>query len=876
MKDFFQGFIENTDLQTITQTDFKNHIAGHFNLHGSFYLPLTKTAGKQAMVMHLRIDKVNGHTTGDVFRKEVLDQPNPKPDFSIVSESYLGAADSGALHASGWDRVVYVLCDVFMSTDDGQVDAAAHDKAVLRFCVSDSTISDTVIAKLDARGEEDHAIQDSGHRALRHWAFRRMVFEYDLGFADMDGGGGVAAGHSGTIQNQLRALLGDGIRDHDGLPVKDRDIAQRYVENALGKLQIEFKGKQMEPEGADVIPELRFSAPAMHARYGGGRASLTAAQTRLEPRRPTATPAGTVDAPSPAAADPYLGLRPWRYAIHFAKQGMLGADGPSSTIARTIGFADTFGATPVRSKVIVYLDTFLQQILPPGGSVAADWNFDDPEHVSYFRRHMVFALMHETGHLLNIHHPWNRDIGNCTEMFADPDELSWLSYGQIYPKGAIGERVLAKWQDAANDDATRQKTLRIKLAKRTAFYRRFFAERAAYASEEIKFIHNAPYLHIAPGMVDLGACGQPALEIDDKNDTNVDGHKLLLEVDKAAHEIADFAFNDRTEKVVQLWNYPTKPERPFSIGFEPLHATVSLTSGKGMSHSRNLSFQTGALRLLVRWVTRSGTVMHHVVGPDFFAEIAAEEDFTLSHAMTMLADSKIALPLPPIARVPAISGPDRFFDFQVVYSFAPGRILRSNRARATIVDADRIPDTPVGEALRQLLAGDDLIQLHYAIHETGLAIRPDDAPWKWISRTLALIDKARPLIEDECWYHWITELEQQFHMTAEQVRNVRHGLEKGMTDPATAYLSRLPPHLRQSIEANVINIEAELLARHDPPEAGAGFFAARDRVVAKAIETALKLRSETGQSAGFGDHVSNLISDPGLQAQIKTRQTQNN
>ena len=100
--------------------------------------------------------------------------------------------------------------------------------------------------------------------------------------------------------------------------------------------------------------------------------------------------------------------------------------------------------------------------------------------------------MHELGHMMNLPHPWQRDVFSTPELPAQPAARSLMNYGSLYPLGRLME-ISRRRKTSDEDELTR--LLR-------ADSDRSFAgplKNTIYTKVEVQWIRHAPFDFFVPG-----------------------------------------------------------------------------------------------------------------------------------------------------------------------------------------------------------------------------------------------------------------------------------------------------------------------------------------------------------------------------------------
>ena len=147
----------------------------------------------------------------------------------------------------------------------------------------------------------------------------------------------------------------------------------------------------------------------------------------------------------------------------------------------------------------------------------------------YVAHRLTFTILHELGHLMNLPHPWQRDVFAASGMPAEPQARSWMNYGSLYPLGIANDFALAGFSGANRRNQT-------DAIARTNFLGAL-AKDVSFTTEERIHLFHAPHDRIAAGArtfvdaerqalrMQAPSTGSPLRLIIDGVTTSADGHE---------------------------------------------------------------------------------------------------------------------------------------------------------------------------------------------------------------------------------------------------------------------------------------------------------------------------------------------------------------
>lgn len=126
------------------------------------------------------------------------------------------------------------------------------------------------------------------------------------------------------------------------------------------------------------------------------------------------------------------------------------------------------------------------------------------EDIDNLARRIRFTYLHELGHLLNLPHPWQRDMFHSPGLAAEPAARSWMNYGSLYPLGdfmrLLRRRAVRKIADPDNRNGNWRLERELALAKEDADRSNssMLAE-PGFTPAEQRWLWHAPFDQIASG-----------------------------------------------------------------------------------------------------------------------------------------------------------------------------------------------------------------------------------------------------------------------------------------------------------------------------------------------------------------------------------------
>ena len=194
---------------------------------------------------------------------------------------------------------------------------------------------------------------------------------------------------------------------------------------------------------------------------------------------------------------------------------------------------------------------------------------------------MAFTVMHELGHMLNLPHPWQRDLAERNDNGPEPASETWMSYGSYFPVGAVAEKAYQKRpskQEKKQRREAHQKFL-------YEFKQLIRDPKYGYSPAEREHLRHAAFDQIAVGTRGFTDALRCPLSL--VNPSPSDRYQLTLHI------------NGGTEGDELL--FATDAGTDFA--YEPPSGSLELTPKNGEPEDRRqFSFQSGAAQILVHGV----------------------------------------------------------------------------------------------------------------------------------------------------------------------------------------------------------------------------------------------------------------------------------
>ncbi|PUB14189.1 hypothetical protein [Yoonia sediminilitoris] len=205
-----------------------------------------------------------------------------------------------------------------------------------------------------------------------------------------------------------------------------------------------------------------------------------------------------------------------------------------------------------------------------------------------------FAVLHELTHLLNLPHPWQRNLFGPALGRSEPHARSWTNYGAFYPLGSVMDYYFASINDAPA--RSRARSVRSDRA-----FKASLAPDAGVdftAREKMQLFH-APFDQIAAGQRAFSDSRRAKLKI--KSNPSMGDFLMKMELD-----VDPDRFDRSNDRKVFLAKYYANGS--LKTCYEPLTGTVVMRGAAdmvtGMGHDLDFRFGSGRLFLLVRRESR--------------------------------------------------------------------------------------------------------------------------------------------------------------------------------------------------------------------------------------------------------------------------------
>lgn len=208
------------------------------------------------------------------------------------------------------------------------------------------------------------------------------------------------------------------------------------------------------------------------------------------------------------------------------------------------------------------------------------------------RRLICHYAMHELGHLLNLPHCWERDLGFRMLGRADPAACSYSNYPSSQPYGPAASAHFAPFEQDERKKRTKSQRLR------------YFEEVGLTADGRLKgfdkterrFLHHAPFDQIAQGGRTFLDHVLPAPTIVKRTEISAaraGPQKNAIEgIEIVCHNAKDFQQVDE----IRLWHWRSRDGSQFC--YPPIPAIVRPIGVSSLP--RDFRFEVGALQLVVK------------------------------------------------------------------------------------------------------------------------------------------------------------------------------------------------------------------------------------------------------------------------------------
>ncbi|MEL7114593.1 MAG: hypothetical protein AAGP08_03225 [Pseudomonadota bacterium] len=679
------------------------------NCIGTAHIPLARATASASRLLALRLDVIQNTPiiSGDFFYlKDPETVSCQMPKYSLRSASFLQ-------HTQTPSRLI-VIAEV-SNNSEALPDHSVVDRVLLSFDLGGQEISNLVYAQLSTLGIH---YEQTLPAAVEVGVFRHVSIDFNL-----------------SLPNSPEAdLAGDIIRDlFRAEPERPENNAWRDAMQAAG---IKVVGAPRE-----LTPDLPLPASA----YGFA---------------PALSDINLYQPDSGAGVDQPFGIHPLDFNFFFpGKDASRSAKYP--TLAYTLGFDAPPGSGPVRRAAVFFAMEIFERSMA-GKSVATG----SKEQAALFRRLLVYSIMHEFGHMLNLFHPWERDLQQRPRLWPDATDVTWTNYGYYFPFGAMA-RILRRADEAAYD------------ANRHARMERFLETLDAapgYSPEEVVHIRHERHAVVAPGPVALATAHNHRLGTESKPDNS---NNLLKDLELSldfggdggavtATRYSPMGFTADEKKRAGECGWETNvqtllyPFVPFGGVIRLRNHAQDALAVSGDVIRNQFGIQTGALRLIIQQ-ERSRKPYYHTQGPTLVPDVpepAAFLGFGQKHELT-----EEVYDLPPLR--PDLMWPTKAFTLRAALILPPYGYIESD---PIVIEIDRTRQATFTDPIVfQLLRDPYLLQLHYAAHEYASVLKRTGKFLGWIETILTKIDQARPAIDANPDLNWIGELadlmRQRMHFT---------------------------------------------------------------------------------------------------------------
>lgn len=216
---------------------------------------------------------------------------------------------------------------------------------------------------------------------------------------------------------------------------------------------------------------------------------------------------------------------------------------------------------------------------------------DDIKAVGYRIR---FAALHELAHLLNLPHPWQRNLFGPALGQSEPHAKSWTNYGAFYPLGSVMDYYFASIKDERTRGHAR--SVRSDTAFKTVLSQDAGVD---FTRREKMQLFHAPFDQIAAGQRAFSDSRRAKLKIKTNPTMGSLMMKIALDADPDRFDKSD----DRT--VFRPKHYTNGTLKTL---YEPLTGTVVMRGAaddaQGAGHDLDFRFGSGRLFLMCRRESR--------------------------------------------------------------------------------------------------------------------------------------------------------------------------------------------------------------------------------------------------------------------------------
>ncbi len=255
---------------------------------------------------------------------------------------------------------------------------------------------------------------------------------------------------------------------------------------------------------------------------------------------------------------------PWEYHVIFSGDRQIDAEDPRDVpFGRATGLDWHQRRHRARFGAAIFVGELIRYLTEPKAPTLTDERLD---------QRLLFTVMHEFGHLLNLPHPWQRDLAEPQLIDVDPSDETWMAYGSFLPFGSINAFAFQK-----------RDTKEIRRQRHEAFLTRFY-DAPAFAKAELQHLRHAPFDQIAVGKRTFTERLPAPVLI--KAESTLRSHKLRLKLDQTDLLISN-----------------TLPD---GLRYQPIRGQVKLSgtaaspAGRNPDQPLHFSFESGGLQLVIR------------------------------------------------------------------------------------------------------------------------------------------------------------------------------------------------------------------------------------------------------------------------------------
>lgn len=448
----------------------------------------------------------------------------------------------------------------------------------------------------------------------------------------------------------------------------------------------------------------------------------------------------------------YFGIHPLDFNFHFTDSDYSAVEGYPK-MATTYGFDAPPGSGPVRRAATFFAIEIFNRCVSGIAPVP-----DDERRLWLFRRMLVYSIMHEFGHMLNLFHPWERDLQLQPKILPDGSDLTWTNYGYYYPFGALSRKLKEARKDLYDQ-------------KRHARMNNFLDQldrKPGYSQNELVHIRHERHNLIAPGPVSLATAHNHKLGTETASDYTSDPLKtleLLLETDTQGQSDAEVTalryravgFTPDQLRMSSRCGWDRK-QNIFLYPFAPIATRVRLVNKdknvlvpSGDLIRNQFAIQSGALRLIVKQ-DRTGTDYFHTQGPTLQPDIPEPAAFLGYNGPQLFDEESYAMP--PLR--PDYLTTYKTYTVTAVLILPPYGYIKSETLTVH-VDNDA-PENISNPQVFDLLRDPNLLQLHYAVHEYSSLLGANGQALDWARNVLAKIEDASAYLKERPSLRWVSDL----------------------------------------------------------------------------------------------------------------------